>query len=345
MLRSLPFVLRGIGDPRAVPALIQTLLKCDASDGSDMGYRSEDPQILAFMRKHDNDLEDRDPDGYNWGRPINEVRAALNKLTGTSHGERELCHIHGKSATKRQVYLKQMLYRRCAGRWAEWWGENWRRFTNDENYSVVDLPDFDPDASEFELDRDALLIVNSTTSNMMLESVFSEEPWSVFYDLDTGRYGTVHNRWKEDVDRENVKIIAKWATSEGYDLMGTEIEVDGRKTYVLRLLSGQAWEVPFKFFRDFGRYSACYLIEQGRPVEDVLVVRDPDTEERDYRAPGAFLVITEHSTPCVVRLGVEVHNTNMQPGRLIDGDPELNPQGFRKGRRFGLKILKADENQ
>jgi len=29
MLRSLPFILQGIGDPRAVPSLVQTLVKCN----------------------------------------------------------------------------------------------------------------------------------------------------------------------------------------------------------------------------------------------------------------------------------------------------------------------------
>ncbi|MCA9187700.1 MAG: hypothetical protein KDA99_18855, partial [Planctomycetales bacterium] len=82
MLRSIPFVLRGIGDARAVPALIESLIKCYGQDGSDMGYNTADPELLAFMRNHDDDLTDLDPNGYNWGRPINEVRTALQVLTG-----------------------------------------------------------------------------------------------------------------------------------------------------------------------------------------------------------------------------------------------------------------------
>lgn len=275
MLRSIPFALRGIGDPRAVPALILTLLKCNASDGSDMGYNSDDPEILAFMRKHDDDLEDRDPDGYNWGRPINEVRTALNKLTGTEQGEVELCHIHGKSATRRQAYLKQMLFRQCAERWAEWWENNWRDHISDEAFSVVDLPDFEADGDRFELNRDVALTISSSVSNMLLESVFSKNPRHVFYDLDTGRYGTVHSRWKGSVDQANERIITKWAISEGYDLMGAEIELDGKSVYVLRLLSGEAWELPFRVFQNFSPSTASNLIKQGRPVDEILAVHDP----------------------------------------------------------------------
>jgi hypothetical protein len=342
MLRSIPFVLRGIGDRRAVPALVLTLLKCNASDGSDMGYNSNDPEILAFMRQHDKDLEDRDPDGYDWGRPINEVRTALNKLTGTEHGEMELCHIHGKSSTKRQAYLKQMLFRQCAERWAEWWEKNWRDHISSEAYSAVDLPEFDADGTGFELNRDVALTVSSSISNMLLESVFSKDPRHVFYDLDTGRYGTVHSRWKGSVDRDNERIISKWAISEGFDLMGTEIEVDGKTVYVLRLLAGEAWELPSPVFRKFDRSTAADLIKQGRPVEELMVVHDPKTEKPDYGSAGAFLAVTEHGTPCFVRLGVEVQDTTLQRGVPVAGDNELNPKGFRKGRRLGLKLLKEE---
>jgi hypothetical protein len=273
------------------------------------------------------------------------VRTALKKLTGTEHGEVELCHIHGKSATRRQAYLKQMLFRQCAERWAEWWENNWRDHISDEAFSVVDLPDFEADGDRFELNRDVALTISSSVSNMLLESVFSKNPRHVFYDLDTGRYGTVHSRWKGSVDQANERIITKWAISEGYDLMGAEIELDGKSVYVLRLLSGEAWELPFRVLQNFSPSTAANLIKQGRPVDEILAVHDPKTDKLDFRGDGAFLAVTEHGTPCFVRLGVEVHDTGMQRGVRLAGDNELNPQGFRKGRRLGLKLLKEEDGE
>ena len=59
MLRSLPFILRGIGDNRAIPVLIRTIPKCNGQDGSDMGYRCKDPELFAFMKKTRQDIRER----------------------------------------------------------------------------------------------------------------------------------------------------------------------------------------------------------------------------------------------------------------------------------------------
>ncbi len=343
MLRSIPFVLRGIGDQRAVPALIQTLPKCNAADGSDMGYNTNDPELLAFMRKHDDDLNNSDPDGYNWGRPINEVRTALNKLTGTEQGEIELCHIHGRDGTPRQRYLKQLLFMRCAERWAEWWEDHWRDYVSDEAYAKVELPEFQADGSHFELKRDAELVVDARMSNMMCEPLLREDAQRMFYDLDTGRYGSVHKRWIGSVNRGNERIICKWAVSEGYDLMGSQIEENGKTVFVLRLLDGEAWEVPFDHWKKERKTTAESLIKEGRPTQKVLAIHDAETGKQDYDATGLFFVITSHGTPCFVRLGVAVYDTTIMRGQPLRGDNELNPKGFRQGRRFGIRLLKEAE--
>ena len=339
MLRSIPFVLRGIGDKRAVPALIQTLPRCNHGDGSDMGYNTEDPELLAFMRKHDDDLKDRDPTGYNWGRPINEVRTALNKLTGTEHGEIELCHIHGDRGNPRQRHLKHELFMRCADRWAVWWEENWRDHISDERFSKVELPDFSTDDSQFRLPRDTSLSVASRRGNMMAEPVFTKKKDArVFYDIDTGRWGAVHKRWRGAVTMENEPIVRKWAISEGYDLMGHEVTVDGKQIWVLECLGADAWELPFDYWTGYKPSTANQIIAKGRKVSGTLICLGED-DKPDYRATGLFLVITRHDTPAFVRLGIEVHDDTMKIGVITRGDDELNPVAFRKGRRFALRLL------
>lgn len=341
MLRSLPFILRGIGDKRAVPALIQTLPKCNGNDGSDMGYDSKDKELLAFMRKHDDDLKDRDPRGYNWGRPINEVRTALEKLTGTEHGETELCHIHGQTGTPLQQFLKNELYIRCAQRWAEWWEENWRDHVTDEAWSKVSIPDPPKGVQFVKLNRDAGLVITSRMSNMMCQPVFDGTAERVFYDLDTGRKGPVHKRWRGAASPKNERIISKWAVSQGYDIMGSQVEVDGKVVYVLWLLGAEGWEVPFSYWEKYRPTSATNLIKEGRPVQQILAIHDQKTKSLDYRGTGLFFVITQSGTPAFVRLGIDVHDTDMSQliGKPSVGDNELNPKGFTTGRRFAVRLL------
>lgn len=339
MLRSLPFVLRGIGDKRAVPALIQTLPKCNFKDGSDMGYDTKNADLLAFMRRHDDDLDDRDPKGYNWGRPINEVRTALNKLTGTAHGEIELCHVHGRTGTPRQQHLKEVLFIRCAERWSNWWQENWRDHITDETYSVVHLPSLKQEDDLFELKRDVPLTAGGGMSNMMCEPLRLGQGNRVFYDVDTGRFGSVHSRWKEPESRTNEQLISKWAASQGFDLMGSQIEVHGKTVFILKLISGDAWELPFEHWQNYVPRTADELIRQGTPVQDILAVRIQGSEQPDYPGTGLFFWISRHGTPALIRLGIEVHDNTLKPGLPSVGDNELNPRAFRKGRRFAVRLL------
>ena len=77
---QIPFTLRAIGDPRAVGALVRSL-KNEIDDGSDYGMSVSDPDLLAFLRKHQNYPPD-DSRSFDYGRPINEISPALAKLTG-----------------------------------------------------------------------------------------------------------------------------------------------------------------------------------------------------------------------------------------------------------------------
>ena len=55
VLRKLGFVLRGIGDPRAVPALIRTIPRLARDTASDCLYTiKNDPELLKFMQENDN---------------------------------------------------------------------------------------------------------------------------------------------------------------------------------------------------------------------------------------------------------------------------------------------------
>src|SRR5689334_5164123 len=52
-MRLLPFTLRAIGDPRAVPALIRAIPRTLLPPGSDCGMSVREPELLKFMQAND----------------------------------------------------------------------------------------------------------------------------------------------------------------------------------------------------------------------------------------------------------------------------------------------------
>lgn len=185
MLRCYGFVMRSIGDKRAVPALIRNFPKAVIPPGSDMGYRCNDAELFAFMKKHDNDDQDRG-DHYSFGRPINEFRTALQKLTGNKLTEDELVYV-SLSGTEQQQKQKRELFERCALRWADWWNEHGREIVKDPQYATVKMTISAPVTDSSTVLPSLILAEGSGSSNCILESVRNPKARHVFVDLDTGR--------------------------------------------------------------------------------------------------------------------------------------------------------------
>jgi len=122
----LAFVLRAIGDPRAVPALIDALENSGFS--SDYGVGKADTELAKFIRQYQ-----IDPvcEGIRLGRPVREITIALERLTGHTEG-----HAHffaydengrllaGSYIITPEVMERQRMHRKeVARRWREWWKE------------------------------------------------------------------------------------------------------------------------------------------------------------------------------------------------------------------------------
>jgi hypothetical protein len=120
-LRSLGFALRAIGDRRAVPALIRAIPKTRDNQGSDCGVVIVDPELRAFMKKHQNYREEKgkETDWVACGRPVNEIVTALDKLTGTP-----IPH-PGKGNDDRRE------------RWLAWWEKHKKEFADDDALKAV----------------------------------------------------------------------------------------------------------------------------------------------------------------------------------------------------------------
>ena len=346
MLRSLPFILRGIGDTRAVPSLIRAIPRCFGRDGSDMGYRCEDPDLLSFMQKHDhgnrNALLGPDND-YSWGRPVNEVFPALKQLTGRGDGAFTLAHVSSRKSGRHNV-LGQRLYNQSAVEWAAFWEENWNKFLDDEKFRLVNVKPVKTGEMPTVPSRDVPFKISSGESNGSLASVLSPSGHFVFRDLDTGLRGDLPEQFRKlsrDQRIEQMDRIIAWARKYGFDLMGSEVEHDGVSTYVIRAIDMEISEISKNDFDKPTSMNA--MASRGRKIEKIIAHFDAAAEKYDYSAAGYFCFVTSEGVPGKMLLGVPITSTNLIAGFSDHTRNEFMHTGIYLGRRYALKWLKIGQ--
>lgn len=131
-LRGLAFTLRAIGDRRAVPALIRNIPKALRPPGSDCGMGVSDAALQQFMMSHDihsvylarHPEQQREPgDTFSYGRPVNEILYALEKLTGHREPDEEKDPLRGvflRGTPEQQDQQRQQFADRQRA-WQTWW--------------------------------------------------------------------------------------------------------------------------------------------------------------------------------------------------------------------------------
>lgn len=348
MISSLAFVLRGIGDRRAVPALIRALPRtCLTGEFNDMGYTIKDAKLAAFLRKIDFSAPvDPKSQDFTFGRPINEVRVALQKLTGTTQGEDELAGITALDAgSMRQQYLRGALFERCAERWAAWWQQNHKKSGVPVQYAAVNLPKTTTVAAVALPDQfphGAGFQIRSQASNLILQSVRNPQAQYVFFDFDTGRNGVLPAHLKAAAtDSERLDDILAWAAREGFDLMGTEYTLPREKKshYVLRALGMTTWEIDVKRWPKLPlEIAAEKPLDMGTRTNGLLAHFDAARGQYLPDQTAAFLFQTRDGTHGAMFVGVEVHDDNWKPSPEGQ-EEELNPTGYVKGRRYTFYLI------
>ena len=341
MMRCLGFLLRAIGDKRAVPALIRAIPKTLIPPASDMGLRSDDEKTVKFFQQHDLDAQTRE-NRFGFGRPVREVFGALQTLTGKKLGEQELFHVH-RDGSERQIHLKERQFHGIATRWSKWWEANAAEYVEDKKYHRVNLPNFDDEPPAAVTDPDASYKTTGGGSNMMLQSIYDPNSRECFYDLDTGRYARLPKRWqgsKQGVD-DKIEEIEAWAIGEGFDLMGMEVKgKNGTKDcFVIQPLMLDLWELPenrWKMRSD--NITLAELRGEGRKTEKLVHFSKEEFAD-DLEGHAPFLFLTSDGTSGLVFLGIQVRDASLKPGGVSDGDDELRPIAFRKGRRFAVTEL------
>lgn len=351
MMRSLGFVLRAIGDKRAVPALVRALPKTCLTPSNDYGDRVEDAELMAFMRKHDTDEEDRQTDIFYFSRPVREIGGALQKLTGQKHKEDELCFVflNGSDHQQRQ---QRRLYQRTAERWATWWEANWKDQGVDEAYSKVNLyvrKDLE-NAKPFPHGPHAKFA--EPMSAMILQSVRAPKEEAipplgtlVFLDLDTNRIGSLPEQLRSAPgEAEKTDEIAAWAADEGFDVMGTEYSVPGEKQphYVIRSLGLTAWRIKTELWDTIEKELARpELPALDSPAAGLLARYDEAKGQYVPQEFATFLFITREGGSGALFIGAEATDTRIVPGTPAPPprEDERSTLGFIKGRKLSYQLI------
>jgi hypothetical protein len=345
MLRSVGFMLRAIGDKRAVPALIRALPKTLIKPSSDMGLTATDQDLFAFMKKHDLDEQDRS-NHYSFGRPVREIGGALEKLTGAKHGEEQLYFIF-LNGGPHQLRMKRQLFRRITERWAEWWEDNWRSHVNDNKYARVRLPADDTPPAPLFPQGPSVKMISQGSGHIAEPDASPSAKYEVFVDLDTGRRTPLPKELQAlQDDPHRLDKIQAWAAREGFDLMGTYYRSAGRQEpyHVIRALGLTAWEIDTELYGSIdAAISKTEPLAIGSPASGLLMHYDPTRDAYDPKSNAAFLFVTREGSYGALFIGVEVLDTNVKLGVPVSGDQALNPVGFYKGRRFSVKLVEPAE--
>jgi beta-lactamase regulating signal transducer with metallopeptidase domain len=269
-LRALGFVLRGIGDRRAIPAMIRAIPRLLQPPRSDYGMLlNGDPQLAQFMQQHDNAHIGKSggpasgSGNFSYGRPIREIMLTLEMMTGQSHGWNEINFVHLTGAPPQQR-IQRTVFVAHAERWADWWAQNWRKYVATESEAQLDqtrqsladwrtrLAKVPASSSPSHFPTGPKLIVDEGVWWSFIQS-FDESPGDGFLDLDTSR----HPNPPQDLLTKpagshaagslatplSPDLIA-WAEREGVDLVNVKINVPGGKTYyAFQPLGMRVWRI------------------------------------------------------------------------------------------------------
>ena len=338
MMRCMGFVLRAIDDPRAVPALIRAIPKTLLKPGSDMGLKATVKELREFAFA--NDIGES-TNSYSFGRPVREVTGTIQKLTDHDLQDDQLYSIF-KSGTEQQITMRQKLFELQAIKWADWWEANAKNFDVPEEYQTVNLPEFDSMVSVAMIQPDQRIKTRSGGSNWMLESALAPNAKRVFMDFDTSRVSALPAKWKNLAELP-MKEIEEWAMEEGFDMMGTQVVVQGvdHPIYALHMLGMQAWQLNDERWKaKFNDISLEELQSEGTQVKEAKIFHRAG-EQTDYEKHATFLAITREGTPLLLFLGVPVYDDSLQPGGVAQGDNELRTIAFRKGRKFAFAFFES----
>jgi hypothetical protein len=273
----------------------------------------------------------------------------LQKLTGVTHGENELVFVF-LVGNPHQQFLQRSLFHRCAERWAAWWRQNWKRYLNDPRYSEITLPPLvDGSDATQAFPHGPKSKIYGGAHGAIIESVRNPQARMAFFDLDTGRIGTLPQQLRlTEGSPERLDDIQAWAATEGFDLMGTEYALSDtdQQHYVIRGLGMAAWQIETERWKTLrAEIHNQKPFKTGRRTDGLLANFDVAKGRYLPADTATFLFRTREGSYGVIFVGVEVLDDKVSPFTLAGQDEELRPNGLYKGRRFGYSLIAMDGAQ
>ena len=159
-----------------------------------------------------------------------------------------------------------------------------------------------------------------------------------FLDLDTG----LEPDWPEHIPQEERATeqgdLAQWAAQTGVDLTCvTHRPREGKPTYALRAFSMRVSEISLWDAENLEKRLQSGKIPEGRPVGELLLHFDTETQKYVPEANAAFIYVTReggmgliHVTDRVIR---KANLTGVPAGSPTKG------VGFQKGVRFSHRTI------
>lgn len=339
ILRKLPFALRAIGDPRAVPALIRAIPRTLVSNNGDYGLIVEDAELHDFMQTHDLD-EGKRSVYFGLHGPTRELCGALHKLTGQNFDDQELYGVF-LSDDPRRMALQRQPFIRQAQRWQTWWDAHARELTDDPAYQKVNLviqeqPLPPPPQGPGKLGPNARFGDGGVSQLVLSPPAEGGRFVTYFYDVDACR----GLKWPADIPRDapplDEKKLAEWAAQSGADLMCvTHRAADGTETFVLRSFGLKIWEISARDHRNLDRLLAASTLPEGRPVDALLMHFNADTEQFEPDVNAAFLFITREGCLGLIETTDRVTRAENITGMFS----APKGVGFHKGVRLNVKPI------
>jgi peroxiredoxin len=345
-LRLLPFTLRAIGDPRAVPALIRAVPKTLRPPGSDCGMSVKDAELLHFMLA--NDLDEGPSDArfnrrnFDMGRPVREVGGALRKLTGTrlNEGDVFMTFLSGgeqQRATQRKAYYE------VARRWADWWATNWSRFVQDPELAEVGLPSLKEEAPARRFLAGANVKADGGESGVIVTAA-EQRTRGCCLVLGLNRTLDLPKQFSGTNTAFPPESLTAWAARAGVDLLGTQYREprSGRLFYCLRTVGLQAWEVPNEEWAKIEQeLQHDTLPRLDSPAGDLLMHYDEAQTRYVPERRATFLFITRGGLQGILRITAQVtrHWTARDMGiPFMGADESATNQSEDAGPELGVKV-------
>jgi beta-lactamase regulating signal transducer with metallopeptidase domain len=320
-LRAAGFVLRGIGDPRAVPALIRAIPRLAQFAGSDCGYTIKNyPELFKFMQDHDNrkvmavyvegaaELTGEET-MFSYGRPVNEIMPALQSITGQRLGWIDLVFSQlDKSAEQNR--LKRLEFQKLADRWAQWWEKNWQKLVKDESEAQIaatrrvlaktseDLAGLAPQPmTEIPWGKDiGLCGADSFPSISSFDDPRALYRRMACIDLDTNRILMPPPELVKSSSRgkPSPQLLA-WAEREGVELIGIRFQPPGsEKSYFgFQPVGMKVWRIENSRYDNLAKeLQTSKKFDLPEPWEGLIASVNEKTGQIDEHQPASFLFIT-----------------------------------------------------